>query len=47
MLLGINWGTTWELDKYIGNIIGNYWEPCRNIMRTWSMNTPFKNIQTP
>jgi hypothetical protein len=30
----MNRGTTWELDKYIGNIIGNYWEPCGNIMGT-------------
>jgi hypothetical protein len=37
--LGINWGTTWELDKYIEN----YWEPCGNIMGTWSMNTHPKN----
>jgi hypothetical protein len=35
----MNWGTSWELDKYIGNIIENYWEPCGNIMGTWSMNT--------
>jgi hypothetical protein len=47
VLLGINWGTTRELDKYIGNIIGNYWKPCGNIMGTWSMNTHPKISKPP